>query len=446
MVVKEARVHVADEIKAELEKHKMVLEQAAVVDNPNYTPESAVPDQSIASIAAPNMELGGLPRRPTASFIDASNRRRTIQDLEAITARVAKIADPNRDPTDLWRSVHGSKATRAYDPLAIHTKHVHIVHVLTIMSCVLFVGETRMEVVAWIAVTKHGCRLEGGFIRDWIVAGTDGVRRPPSLAASWVKNRGQPGGDWTNRPEVDPGLGPQDLDLQLPIKPPTGGWFDIERFVREVQEFGISVDMVHRDDFLRSLLFDADDDLRTTGDFGPFLADLIEPHQVALHDQLDFDVNNLYCIAGFPNELGLKVAVPAFTLESTIANIQDKKLVVAKPRDNKIQQRISKMEGRGWSVGPPEDDIRFTPNRGFNAEPIITDVPRTDVTYQRLMHEIAQNGGEHGRTGRVRRIQRISSMGLDTLYDSHRAMIEREVKEKHAVNEKFVWHGKAKSA
>jgi hypothetical protein len=267
------------------------------------------------------------------------------------------------------------------------------------------------------------------------------------LVASWVTNPGQPGGDWTDRPEVDQELGPQDLDLQLPIKPPTGGWFDIERFVREVQGFGISVDMVHRDDFLRSLLFDADDDLRTTGGrqlgpgcFGPFLADLIEPHQVALHDQLDFDVNNLYCIAGFPNELGLKVAVPEFTLESIIANMQDKRLVVAKPRDHKIQQRIAKMESRGWSVGPPEEDVIFKPNRGFNAEPVISDVPRSDVLYQRLMQEIQQNGGTTDHTGRVRRIQRISSLGLDTLYDSQRAMIARETGP-HGVNEKFVWHG-----
>jgi hypothetical protein len=26
-----------------------------------------------------------------------------------------------------------------------------------------------MEVVAWLAVTKYRCKLEGGFLRDWIV-------------------------------------------------------------------------------------------------------------------------------------------------------------------------------------------------------------------------------------------------------------------------------------
>ena len=45
----------------------------------------------------------------------------------------------------------------------------------------------------------------------------------------------------------------------MTLRPTTtkGGWFDIERFVRTVQGLGISVDMVHRDNFLRSMLFDA---------------------------------------------------------------------------------------------------------------------------------------------------------------------------------------------
>ena len=79
-------------------------------------------------------------------------------------------------------------------------------------------------------MTKYGCRPEGGFIRDWIVGGMDGVRRPPATDA-WVTNRGKPDGDYHDRPDVHPGLGPQDLDLQLPIIAPKGGWFDIERFV-----------------------------------------------------------------------------------------------------------------------------------------------------------------------------------------------------------------------
>ena len=84
--------------------------------------------------------------------------------------------------------------------------------------------------------------------------------------------------------------------------------------------------------------------------FGPFLADLIEPHHVATHDQLDFDINNLCIISGFPSELGLKVRVPALSLEGIVKNIQQKRLVVCKPRDNKIQSRIEKMAGLALDV------------------------------------------------------------------------------------------------
>ena len=43
-------------------------------------------------------------------------------------------------------------------------------------------------------------------------------------------------------------------------------------------------------------------------------------------------------------------------------------------------------------------------------------------------------------TGRVCRVQRISNMALDALYDSHWAIIARETGPQ-GVNEKSVWHG-----
>lgn len=69
---------------------------------------------------------------------------------------------------------------------------------------------------------------------------------------------------------------------------------------------------MHQDAFLRTLIFDVGADRSPRqGDpkksFGPFLADLIEPHHVALHDRLDFDVNNLFVVSGFTHELGMKV-------------------------------------------------------------------------------------------------------------------------------------------
>ncbi|CAF1197289.1 unnamed protein product [Adineta steineri] len=44
-----------------------------------------------------------------------------------------------------------------------------------------------MEVVAWIAVCKFNCNLEGGFVRDWIVA-NERVRPAPEIQPSnWVQ-------------------------------------------------------------------------------------------------------------------------------------------------------------------------------------------------------------------------------------------------------------------
>ncbi|CAF4339200.1 unnamed protein product, partial [Rotaria magnacalcarata] len=44
-----------------------------------------------------------------------------------------------------------------------------------------------MEVVSWIAVCKFSCKVEGGFVRDWIV-GND-TARPADLIQNpeaWV--------------------------------------------------------------------------------------------------------------------------------------------------------------------------------------------------------------------------------------------------------------------
>ncbi|CAF1071693.1 unnamed protein product [Rotaria sp. Silwood1] len=58
-----------------------------------------------------------------------------------IEERISHITDTKRTSIDLYKSVKGPNATR----------------------------ETRMEVVAWIAVCKFSCKVEGGFIRDWVV-------------------------------------------------------------------------------------------------------------------------------------------------------------------------------------------------------------------------------------------------------------------------------------
>ena len=64
--------------------------------------------------------------------------RHSCLDIEE---KISHITDSKRTSIELWKGLKGSNATR----------------------------ETRMEVVAWIATCKFDCRLEGGFVRDWIV-------------------------------------------------------------------------------------------------------------------------------------------------------------------------------------------------------------------------------------------------------------------------------------
>jgi hypothetical protein len=63
------------------------------------------------------------------------------KDCHDIEEKISRITNSKRTLIDLYNGVKGSKATR----------------------------ETRMAVVAWIAVCKFGCKLEGGFVRDWFV-------------------------------------------------------------------------------------------------------------------------------------------------------------------------------------------------------------------------------------------------------------------------------------
>ncbi len=64
--------------------------------------------------------------------------RKTYPEIEK---KISLITDNQRTLVDLYKGVKSTKATR----------------------------ETRMEVVAWIAVCKFQCKLEGGFVRDWVV-------------------------------------------------------------------------------------------------------------------------------------------------------------------------------------------------------------------------------------------------------------------------------------
>jgi hypothetical protein len=147
--------------------------------------------------------------------------------------------------------------------------------------------ETRMEAVCRIAVHVFGCRVEGGFVRDWIV---NGQRKHPSIPPrDWVHvtqefRDANPRGvfpppahngwmKWDFKPEVE--VIPKDLDIELSVDE----YFDVNRFISSVRELGIDVDYYQHIPQRHIFLFD-----RETG---PFTADFIEP--------VRFSIVNILC-------------------------------------------------------------------------------------------------------------------------------------------------------
>lgn len=197
-----------------------------------------------------------------------------------IEERIARLTDIKLTSADLWSRVCGPQATR----------------------------ESRMEVVAWTAICKFYCKLEGGFVRDWVV---DNKRaRPDNTNSSQWVTRGA-----NNMPYLDQSLIPSDLDCHLPLD----RYFDIERFLDEIYKFGIETE-VFRQDWRYVLLFD--EHYPT----GPFTMDLIEPHVALTHNRIDFDVNNLYVERDHTKDLGQRVDLHeppcSIDLEQTIENIK----------------------------------------------------------------------------------------------------------------------------
>ncbi len=88
-----------------------------------------------------------------------------------------------------------------------------------------------MEVVAWIVITKFGGRLEGGFVRDWIIRGK--FFHPPGNPKDWIQ-----GGEAQYRlPGLDrlkKELIPSDLDVQLRFKT-----FNLDRLLDELYKYNI---------------------------------------------------------------------------------------------------------------------------------------------------------------------------------------------------------------
>ncbi|CAF4734510.1 unnamed protein product, partial [Rotaria sp. Silwood2] len=134
--------------------------------------------------------------------------RKTCFDIEE---KISRITDNKRTSIELWKRLKGSKATR----------------------------ESRMEVVAWIAICKFDCRLEGGFVRDWVVGNYSA--RPSEDPSTWLHFT--PNAAGTPLPYLNKDFIPSDLDCHLPLHK----YFDIDKFLDNLHKYQIEYKVFRED-------------------------------------------------------------------------------------------------------------------------------------------------------------------------------------------------------
>jgi hypothetical protein len=323
--------------------------------------------------------------------------RSEFRDMEA---KISNITDPDRTSVDRWRNLKGPDATR----------------------------ETRMEVVAWIGVCLFDCRLEGGFVRDWIVGNYS--PKPTNLPLNqWITFHPVNGLPILNRDVV-----PSDLDLHLPALKQ----FDIEAFVDTLYGYEITA-QIYRQDWRYVLLIDQH------AKTGPFTIDLIEPHIALTHDRIDFDVSNLSLEKFYTRDLGMRVDITGGThpiqLETIVENIRKKQFQVLRPIDGEngpntsgtVAERIDKMKARGWTqFGEP---WYFIPNPPPTYNAIRVPYPPTTTLYQNIVTAIQKISG-----AQVLLIEQIKNPDIESFYENMKRIIARECPNDDP-NERELFHG-----
>ncbi|CAF1194233.1 unnamed protein product [Didymodactylos carnosus] len=323
--------------------------------------------------------------------------RKEYADMEE---KISHVTNKDRSPVDIWKSLQGPTATR----------------------------ETRMEVVAWVAVCEFKCRLEGGFVRDWIVGNYSTT--PANLSPKqWIVY--QPG---TSMPMLNKQLVPSDLDCHLPASE----YFDIERFSDRMHKFKISI-KVFRQDWRYVLLLD--EDYKT----GPFTMDLIEPHIALTHDRIDFDVSNLSLEKDYTRELGMRVNITSgshpIQLEQIVDNIRNKRFQVLRPIEGEqgvaspgaISERIDKMKARGWTQ--LDEVLSFVPDPPTTYNAVLVPFPSSTTLYQNLVTEMRKIPGSN-----VISIEQIKNPDIEALYEYMKRTISKECPGNDP-NERELFHG-----
>lgn len=314
-----------------------------------------------------------------------------------IEQRIARITDRNRSQIDLHDNVKGPKATR----------------------------ETRMEVVAWVCVCLLKCKLEGGFVRDWVVG--EYVSKPVNIPPQkWVEYDKNAAGK--RIPSIREDVVPRDLDCYLPVDHP----FDTDRFQDELYKFGITCD-IKREHWRYVVLVDADEPT------GPFTMDLIEPHIALTHDRIDFDVNNLVLEKDYTRDLGMRVDIQrkpySIELETIVENVKNKCLQVLRPIDRTMERRINKMiQIRGWrQIGVPSN---FIPNPEPEYNAVLVRLPESTSLYQMIFERMQLIHPDI----RISSIEEIKNPDLEEVYEGMKKVIARQCPQKNA-NERQLFHG-----
>ncbi|CAF1467367.1 unnamed protein product [Rotaria sordida] len=319
--------------------------------------------------------------------------RKQYPDIEK---RIARITDSKRTMVDLYNGIRGRGATR----------------------------ETRMEAVAWIAVCKFHCKLEGGFVRDWVIGHYREPQQRTNNPKSWIQYRTTSNGQ--RIPCMNRDIVPADLDCHLPLD----RYFDVDKFRDELYKFDLTCEVI-REDWRYVLLID--DNAPT----GPFTMDLIEPHVVLTHDRIDLDVSNLSLEKDYPHEIGMRIDITqspySIELETIVQNIMNKHFQVLRPLDNLVKDRIQRMTQRQWTqIGEPTNYIP-RPYVKYNA--VLAPLPPSSTLYQALLGKIKTIGN----SVRIISIDEIKNPLLEDTYEAMKKIIARECKGNP--NEQKLYHG-----
>ncbi|CAM4754601.1 unnamed protein product [Rotaria magnacalcarata] len=310
-----------------------------------------------------------------------------------IEERISHITDSKRTTVDLYNGAKGTKATR----------------------------ETRMEVVAWIAVCLFSCKLEGGFVRDWVIGNY--TARPANLTGNpkaWISySNGVP---YMNKEVV-----PADLDCHLP----THAYFDIDRFHDELYKYDITC-KVSRQDWRYVLLIDED------APTGPFTMDLIEPHVALTHDRIDFDVNDLSLEKDYTHEIGMRVDIQQrpylIEIEAIVDNIKNKRFQILRPIDDFLTERINKMVNiRHWTQMGEPSSVVPNPNPKYSA--VLVPLPSPSKLYQDLQKDMQKIGN-----ATIVSIEQVKNPLLEDAYESMKKLIAKQCKGSNP-NERSLFHG-----